>query len=406
MIHVQKFGGTSIGTVERIQAAAGRIMESRDRGEQPLVVVSAMGETTDQLLDMARQVTPQPNQRELDMLLTAGERITMSLLAMSLDARGARAVSYTGSQSGIVTDERHGQAQIAEIRPQRLRDALDAGAIVIVAGFQGVSRAREVTTLGRGGSDTTALALAATFEAPCTIFTDVDGVFSADPRVVPEARRLPRLASRLLSTLCHLGAQVMHARAVDLAAKFAVPFTVRSAFHEGEGTVVHHDESLEDPRVRAVALQPAVRPVRVRFRGAEARQRLEERIATLELPLEGLQWEEEDGGARLGFWVAAADAQRLAAVAATADKANEAWEIQDERGLVSLVGEGLASDTELSHRALEALAEAGVTPHAARGTALALSFFVDSQAASAAAQALHRRFVESAEAAAAKAGRR
>jgi aspartate kinase len=405
MIHVQKFGGTSIGTVERIQAACERILASRERGEQPLVVVSAMGETTDQLLEVARQVTPRPNQRELDMLLTAGERITMSLLAMSLDARGARAVSYTGSQSGIVTDERHGRARIAAIRPQRLRESLDAGFLVIVAGFQGISRSREVTTLGRGGSDTTAIALAATFAAPCTIYTDVDGVFSADPRLVPEARRLPRLASRLLSTLCHLGAQVMHARAVDLAAKYAVPFTVRSSFHDGEGTVVHHDEALESPRVRAVSVQPAVRPVRVRLRGAEARRRLEERLRDLELPLEGLSWEEESDGVRLGFWVAAGDAGRLAAAAKEAEGPDEAWEIQEEQALVSLVGEGLASDSELSHRALEVLAGVGVRPRASRGTALALCFFVEPGLAAKAAQALHRRFVESTEAARAEARR-
>lgn len=396
-VHVLKFGGASVGTVERIRAASERVLASQRRGERPLVVVSAMGETTDHLLDLARQITPHPNQRELDMLLTAGERIAMSLLAMCLHERGARAVSYTGSQSGIVTDEHHGHARIAEIRPQRLRDSLESGAIVIVAGFQGVSRAREITTLGRGGSDTTAVALAAVFEAPCTIFTDVDGVCTADPRLVPQARRLACIPSRTLSVLCHLGSQVMHARAVDLAAKFGVPFTVRSSFHEGEGTVVDHQGSLESPQVRAISVQRGVRPVRARWTGgADGRRRLTERLREIEVPLEGLHWEDSGQRLYLHFWVAASDAARVqrALEGATAD--GERWEILEERGLVSLVGEGLAGEPDLACAALETLAAAGVTSLGARGTAHALSFFVEPQAVEAAARALHRRFVEEA----------
>ena len=400
-IHVLKFGGTSIGTVERIRRASERILTIRESGARPLVVVSAMGETTDHLLDLARQVTAHPNQRELDMLLTAGERISMALLAMALSERGERAVSYTGSQSGIVTDERHGRARIAEIRPQRLRDSLEQGSIVIVAGFQGVSRTREVTTLGRGGSDTTALALASIFASPCTVFTDVDGIYTADPRLVTGARRIPRLHSRTLSVLCHLGSQVMHARAVDLASKFRVPFAVRSSFEEGEGTLVHHEEAIESPRVRAVSVQGAIQPVRVRIAAIDGRARLRERLLSLEVPLEGLQWEEDAGEQSLRFWVAPTDAERMRQMAAE-KRPGESWEFPAERSLVSLVGEGLAGEPDLTRRALESLSEGKVLPLGARGTALSLSFFVSPGDAAEAARALHRDFVEGNQAAVSK----
>ena len=400
-VHVLKFGGTSVGTVERIRRASERVLAIRDRGDRPLVVVSAMGETTDHLLDLARQVTAHPNQRELDMLLTAGERISMALLAMALSERGERAVSYTGSQSGIVTDERHGRARIAEIRPQRLRDSLEAGSIVIVAGFQGVSRSREVTTLGRGGSDTTAVAMSAVFRSPCTIFTDVDGIYTADPRVVAGARRIARVHSRMLSVLCHLGSQVMHARAVDLAAKYGVPFTVRSSFEEGEGTVVHHEEAIESPRVRAVSVQREVQPVRVKIAAIDGRARLRERLLALEVPLEGLHWEEDEGEQVLRFWVSPADAERVRKLAAEKGP-GERWEFPSERSLVSLVGEGLAGEPDLTRRALESLTAGKVLPLGARGTAMALSFFVAPDDATDAARILHKDFVEGAAAPAAE----
>ncbi|MEO6462127.1 MAG: aspartate kinase, partial [Candidatus Eisenbacteria bacterium] len=218
-ILVQKYGGTSVGTPERIEAVAERVVAAKARGNDLIVVVSAMGETTDHLLALARRISPHPPRRELDMLLSAGERISMALLAMALEKRGARAASFTGSQSGILTDGGHGQARISDVRPIRLRDALTTGTIIIVAGFQGVSPAKEITTLGRGGSDTTAVALAAAFGAEaCEIYTDVSGVYTADPRRVPAARRIPALSYRAMSALAHRGAQVLHARSVDLAA--------------------------------------------------------------------------------------------------------------------------------------------------------------------------------------------
>src|SRR5580765_3527270 len=250
---VQKYGGTSVDGPERIRAVARRVAAARAAGHDTVVVVSAMGQTTDELIALAHRVSQHPSRRELDMLITTGERVSMALLAMALHDLGVEAISFTGSQSGILTDGAHSAARIVEVKPERIRAALDAGQVVIVAGFQGVSpRTKEITTLGRGGSDTTAVALAAALgRARCEIFTDVDGVFTADPRVVPAARLVPRMGYRSCSALAHLGGRVLHARCVDLAARERVPIAVRSAFHEAPGTDIEED-SVEAPRVEAV----------------------------------------------------------------------------------------------------------------------------------------------------------
>src|SRR5689334_6573371 len=211
---VQKYGGTSVADPERIRAVAARVAAARREGDQLAVVVSAMGQTTDELLRLAHQISARPSRRELDMLLTVGERVSMALLAMALHDLGVDAISFTGSQSGILTDGTHNAARIIDIRPERLRAALAAGHVVIVAGFQGVNpRTKEITTLGRGGSDTTAVALAAALgPAECEIYTDVPGVFTADPRVVKDARVIPSLSYAACSALAHLGGRVLHAR--------------------------------------------------------------------------------------------------------------------------------------------------------------------------------------------------
>src|SRR5881628_2490995 len=229
---VQKYGGTSVAGPDRLRVVARRVAGARAAGADLVVVVSAMGQTTDDLLTLARQVSARPSRRELDMLLTAGERVSMSLLAMALHDLGVEAISFTGSQSGILTDGAHSAARIVEVKPERIRAELARGRVVIVAGFQGVAPGtREITTLGRGGSDTTAVALAAAL-APsgCEIYTDVPGVLTADPRAVPEARVIPRLDYRLCSTLAHLGGRVLHARCVDLAARVRLSIRVRSSF--------------------------------------------------------------------------------------------------------------------------------------------------------------------------------
>ena len=228
---MQKYGGTSVADPERIKAVADHIVATRRSGAEVLVVVSAMGSTTDELEDLARQVSVTPSARELDMLLTAGERISIALLCMAIIDRGEHAVSFTGSQAGILTDTSHGRAKIVEVRAERLRETLAGGAIAVVAGFQGVSTTSDVTTLGRGGSDTTAVALAAALGADaCEIYTDVSGIYTADPRLVPNARRLDRVSYEEMLDLAATGGRVLALRSVEFARNYNVPVQVRSSF--------------------------------------------------------------------------------------------------------------------------------------------------------------------------------
>jgi aspartate kinase len=240
---VQKYGGSSVADAEGMKRVAARIVASKRDGNKVVVVVSAMGDTTDELIDLANQITPIPTGRELDMLLTAGERISMALLAMAISNLGHEARSFTGSQAGVITDSAHGRARIIDVTPGRIQEALVEGAIAIVAGFQGISQdTKDVTTLGRGGSDTTAVALAAALEADvCEIYTDVDGVFSADPRVVPAARKLKTVTYDEMLELAASGAKVLHLRCVEYARRYDLPIHVRSSFTTNEGTWVVKD---------------------------------------------------------------------------------------------------------------------------------------------------------------------
>jgi aspartate kinase len=256
---VQKYGGSSVADAESIKRVAKRIVETRKAGNDVVVAVSAMGDTTDELLDLAHEVSPIPDGRELDMLLTTGERISMALLAMAIKDMGVEARSYTGSQAGMITDSRHGSARIVEVTPVRLREALDDGAVVIVAGFQGFNRdSMDITTLGRGGSDTTAVALAAALGADvCEIFTDVDGVFTADPRVVPKARKIDVVTNEEMLELAAAGAKVLYIRAVEYARRHGVTLHVRSSFNNNEGTWVvdayDKEMGVEEPIITGVA---------------------------------------------------------------------------------------------------------------------------------------------------------
>ena len=240
---VQKFGGSSVADAEGMKRVAARIVATKRDGNQVVVVVSAMGDTTDELIDLANQITPMPKGRELDMLLTAGERISMALLAMAISNLGHEARSFTGSQAGVITDSAHGRARIIDVTPGRIQEALKEGAIAIVAGFQGISQdTKDITTLGRGGSDTTAVALAAALDADvCEIYTDVDGVFSADPRVVPAARKLKSVTYDEMLELAASGAKVLHLRCVEYARRYEMPIHVRSSFSTNEGTWVVKD---------------------------------------------------------------------------------------------------------------------------------------------------------------------
>src|SRR5215470_16428371 len=240
-IVVQKYGGSSVADADGIKRVAQRIVATRKSGDSVVVVVSAMGDTTDELVDMANQVTPLPPGRELDMLLTAGERISMALLAMAIANLGLEGRSFTGSQAGVITDDTHGKARIIDVTPGRIQAALSDGAVPIVAGFQGVSQnGKDVTTLGRGGTDTTAVALAAALAADlCEIYTDVDGVFTADPRIVPTARRIPAISYEEMMEMAASGAKVLQLRCVEYARRYSMPIHVRSSFSNRDGTWVN-----------------------------------------------------------------------------------------------------------------------------------------------------------------------
>ena len=261
---VQKFGGSSVADAESVKRVAKRIVETRRAGNEVVVAVSAMGDTTDELLDLAAECTPIPAPRELDMLLTAGERISMALLAMTIKGMGIEALSFTGSQAGMITTAEHGSAKIVDVTPGRVREALDQGAVAIVAGFQGFSRdSRDITTLGRGGSDTTAVALAAALGADvCEIYTDVDGIFTTDPRIVPLARKIDSITAEEMLELAASGAKVLHLRAVEYARRHGVVLHVRSSFSNEQGTIVYDPakghpkgEQVEEPVITGIAAE-------------------------------------------------------------------------------------------------------------------------------------------------------
>src|SRR5690242_558675 len=252
---VQKYGGSSVSDAERIKRVAERIVATRKAGNDVCVVVSAMGDTTDELLDLAQQVSPLPPGRELDMLLTAGERISMALVAMAIQNLGVSARSFTGSQAGVITDSTHGKARIIDVTPGRIQEALADGHVAIVAGFQGVSQdTKDITTLGRGGSDTTAVALAAALEAEvCEIYTDVDGVYTADPRLVPNAQQLHSVTYEEMLELAASGAKILHLRCVEYARRYGVPLVVRSSFSTKPGTSITGAPSVEQAIISGVA---------------------------------------------------------------------------------------------------------------------------------------------------------
>src|SRR5438034_4199073 len=253
---VQKYGGSSVGNADRIKNVAARVARYRAQGDQIVVVVSAMSGVTDNLITLAREIMSLPSERELDVLLATGEQTTIALTAMALHALGVQAVSLTGAQAGIVTDGVHTKAKIQNISPERIHDLLDQGQVVIVAGFQGQTIEGQVTTLGRGGSDLTAIALAAALKADlCQIYTDVDGVYTADPRIVPGAKKLEEISYDEMLEMASLGAKVMQSRSVEMAKKFGVPFEVRSSFSEEPGTMVKEEtRSMEEVVIRGVSL--------------------------------------------------------------------------------------------------------------------------------------------------------
>jgi aspartate kinase len=392
-IIVQKFGGSSVADIQRIGRVADRVVATRRAGYAVCVVVSAMGKTTDQLLALAHEVSPAPPRRELDMLLSVGERTTMALLAIALHARGEDAISFTGSQSGILTNDRHFDARIIEVRPTRIEDELARGRIVIVAGYQGMSYKREITTLGRGGSDTTAVALAAALDAErCEIYSDVDGVYTADPRVVPTARHVAEMGYEELQEMAEAGAKVLNAEAVEFAKRHGIAIYARRTDDPvggGRETVVRRGVPREVSGVRAVVSEGKI--AWVRCEGVPL-ERVLAAAGECEVPMKELH----GAGDRLAFVVPLARvpdwSRGRAALEGAADGGRVA--VDDSLGAVSLVGDGITRDVRVLARALSVLARAGVRRESIVTTAFRISMLVPRDRLEALTRALHAEFVE------------
>jgi aspartate kinase len=396
---VQKYGGTSVADIDRIRAVGERIIEARRAGHEVVVVVSAMGRTTDELLHMAHRLTPIPNARELDLLLTAGERIAMSLLAIAVNAAGFPAASYTGSQAGIITDTRHGRARIIDIRPGRIREALDRGAVVIVAGFQGVSTAYDVTTLGRGGSDTTAVALAASLGAEvCEIYTDVAGVYTADPRMVVEARKLHAVSYEEMLEMAASGARVLQLRAVEYARGSDVMLHVRSSFSDETGTWVREeDERMEQAIISGVVHDTSEAKITVEdvpdrpgIAAAIFRAVADEGIGVDTI----VQNVSRDGRTDVSFTVPKDDLaharQVMDGVASEVGAAR--YSADDGIAKVSLVGAGMKSHPGVQAEMFSALADAGINIEMISTSSIRITCVIRAADVEAAVRALHERF--------------
>ena len=391
MLIVQKYGGTSVGTPERILRVAERISERRAAGDRIVAVVSAMGQSTDHLLSLAHRITSRPSRREMDMLLTTGERISMALLSMALEARQVPAISFTGSQSGIITDTNHTRARILEIRPIRILPELERDKVVIVAGFQGVSRDKEITTLGRGGSDTTAIALAVGLDADlCEIYTDVSGVMTADPRTVKTARLLRQVSWDTMLELSACGAGVMHTRAVELAGRREVPFRVRSAFRKKEGTLVDGKAIEQGAGIAAVTGLPRVCLVTMSGVKIEGPEMLEQSLK--DAGVRGLRFE----GNVLTFHLPRdTEASDLLEKLGTQSRAiGASIKVDQDLAAVTLVGTGVLDAPQVASRAARTLLEASIPIQSIQAGSVALTILVPQAAYSNALQRLHATFVE------------
>jgi aspartate kinase len=382
---VMKFGGTSVADPDKIRAVARRIAAAREGGSRVVAVLSAMGDMTDELVALANRVSPRPKPRELDMLISVGERISCSLAAMAIHDLGQEAISLTGSQAGIVTDTVHGKAKIVDVRARRIHEALDRGQIVLVAGFQGVSTELDITTLGRGGSDTTAVALAAALGADsCEIYTDVDGVFTADPRIVPGARKLHAVSYDEMLELAASGARVLQLRSVEFARNHGVKLHVRSTFTAADGTwICEEDERMLEKalisgithtRDETVYEVEGVSPARLFAALAEATVNVDTIVRT---------------GPQIVF---SAPVDDRSAVAATLDGLGVSWSARDDLGKVSVIGAGMKSHPGIAARTFATLAEHGIEPQVVTTSPIKIACHVASGDVERAVELLHQAF--------------
>ena len=397
---VQKYGGSSVSDAERIKRVAERIVATKKDGHDVCVVVSAMGDTTDELLELAQQVSPLPPGRELDMLLTAGERISMALLAMAIQSLGLSARSFTGSQAGVITDSSHGRARIIDVTPGRITEAIGKGHIAIVAGFQGVSQdTKDITTLGRGGSDTTAVALAAALGAEvCEIYSDVDGVYSADPRIVPNARHQKTVTYEEMLELAASGAKILHLRCVEYARRYNVPLVVRSSFSSNPGTLITGDVPVEQAIISGVAhdlSEARVTVVGVPDKPGEAAA-IFRAVADAEVNIDMIVQNVSGATDRTDISFTLPKSDLATAMKRLNDlQASVGFEqlLSDEHiGKVSLVGAGMKSHPGVTATFFEALAKAGINAEAISTSEIRISVVCRDTAVPAAVRAIHEAF--------------
>ncbi|MCZ9309923.1 aspartate kinase [Corynebacterium uberis] len=401
---VQKYGGSSLETAARIRNVAERIVATKKKGNDVVVVCSAMGDTTDDLLDLAAQVSPVPPAREMDMLLTAGERISNALVAMAIDSLGAKAQSFTGSQAGVLTTERHGNARIVDVTPGRVQEALDKGRICIVAGFQGVNKeSRDVTTLGRGGSDTTAVALAAALGADvCEIYSDVDGVYTADPRIVPNACKLDKISFEEMLELAAVGSKILVLRSVEYARAFDVPLRVRSSYSNDPGTLVAgsmEDIPVEEAVLTGVATDMSEAKITVLGipdnpgEAAKVFRVLADAEINIDMVLQNVS-SLEDNTTDITFTCPRSDGPRamemMKKLQAEGQWANVLYD--DQIGKVSLVGAGMKSHPGVTADFAEALRDVGINIELITTSEIRISVLIRESDIDNAARALHEKF--------------
>nr|3AB4_A Chain A, Aspartokinase [Corynebacterium glutamicum]3AB4_C Chain C, Aspartokinase [Corynebacterium glutamicum]3AB4_E Chain E, Aspartokinase [Corynebacterium glutamicum]3AB4_G Chain G, Aspartokinase [Corynebacterium glutamicum]3AB4_I Chain I, Aspartokinase [Corynebacterium glutamicum]3AB4_K Chain K, Aspartokinase [Corynebacterium glutamicum]3AB4_M Chain M, Aspartokinase [Corynebacterium glutamicum]3AB4_O Chain O, Aspartokinase [Corynebacterium glutamicum] len=401
---VQKYGGSSLESAERIRNVAERIVATKKAGNDVVVVCSAMGDTTDELLELAAAVNPVPPAREMDMLLTAGERISNALVAMAIESLGAEAQSFTGSQAGVLTTERHGNARIVDVTPGRVREALDEGKICIVAGFQGVNKeTRDVTTLGRGGSDTTAVALAAALNADvCEIYSDVDGVYTADPRIVPNAQKLEKLSFEEMLELAAVGSKILVLRSVEYARAFNVPLRVRSSYSNDPGTLIAgsmEDIPVEEAVLTGVATDKSEAKVTVLGisdkpgEAAKVFRALADAEINIDMVLQNV-FSVEDGTTDITFTCPRSDGRRameiLKKLQVQGNWTNVLYD--DQVGKVSLVGAGMKSHPGVTAEFMEALRDVNVNIELISTSEIRISVLIREDDLDAAARALHEQF--------------
>ena len=409
-IVVQKYGGSSVADAAGIKRVAQRIVNTKKQGHDVVVVVSAMGDTTDELIDLANEVSPLPPARELDMLLTAGERISMAVLAMAIESLGHEARSFTGSQAGVITDAEHGRAKIIDVTPGRIVDAINEGAIAIVAGFQGVSQTtKDITTLGRGGSDTTAVALAVALKADvCEIYSDVDGIFTADPRIEPRARKVPRISYEETLEMAAQGAKILHLRCVEYARRYDMPIHVRSSFSEKEGTWVVKaedvvQENTESPMEAAIITgvahdrsQAKITIVGVPDKPGEAAS-IFRAVADAQINIDMIVQNVSaaaTGRTDISFTLPRGEGQTaMTALARLQDVVGyERLQYDDGVGKVSIVGAGMSSSPGISARFFEALSQAGVNIEMISTSEIRVSVVVSESQIQDAVNAAHATF--------------